>query len=234
MSTVRDLITRSLRLIHVLDPGETPTADEANDSLEAANDMLDSMSIPGLYIYTAREDIVSWTANQASRTIGSSGNFNITRPTRIEDGTFCRISDVDYPIKVLRNRSQYNDIQDKTTAGTIPEYIYYEPSHPLGILYLHPVPSATLAVHLQSPEQLDQFTTLETTFAYPPGYREFFVSQLCLRLAAEFGVAVPPEVTAMASRSAIAVRRLNTRIPQAVLEVSAIGLGGDYSVYSDS
>ena len=232
MATARDLITRSLRLIHVLDSGESPTADEANDSLTALNDMLDSMSVPGLYIYAQKEDIVSWTASQASRTIGASGNFNITRPTRIESAFYRDSSDNDYPIKILRSRQAYTEIVDKSTESTIPSYLYYEPAYPLGILYLYPVPSATAAIHLQSQEQLTQLTTLDTTLSIPPGYKDLLVAMLCARLAPEFGVALPPEAQDIMRRASRAVRRANARNVYATLEVP--GIGGTYSIYSDN
>lgn len=234
MSTARDLISRSLRLIHVLDPGEVPTADEAEDALEALNDMIDSMSIPGLYIYATREDAVTWPANTESRTIGASGDFSITRPTRIEDSSYLTVSSNDYPLRILRDRAAYSAIIDKDTASSIPGWLYYEPLHPLGTLYLWPVPDASITISLHSQEQLDQFATLDTTFAYPPGYRELLVSSLCLRLAPEFGVAVPPEVALMANRATRTIKRMNAKAVNAYLEPSLFGAGPTWSVYSDA
>lgn len=233
MATARDLITRSLRLIHVLGSGEDPTADEANDSLTALNDMLDSMSVPGLYIYATKEDVVSWTAGQESRTIGASGDFNITRPTRIEDSTFfTSTAGEDYPLKIIRSRAGYSSILDKDLSSDMPEYIYYEPSYPLGKLFIWPVPTSTLSISLHSQEQLTQLSTLDTALSIPPGYKELLTSMLCARLAPEFGVALPPEAQDMMRRSARAVRRANSRIVHAQLEVP--GMGGTYSIYSDN
>lgn len=235
MSTARDLITRSLRLIHVLDPGEVPTADEATDSLEALNDMIDLMSIPGLYIYATRQDDVTWPGSTESRTIGSGGDFNITRPTRVEDSTFFTSgSSDDYPLVILRDRASYSGIIDKDTTSDLPEVLYYEPLHPLGTLYIWPVPADSLTIHLHTQEQLDQFASLDTAFAYPPGYREFLLTQLCLRLAPEFGVAVPPETAQMASKAEKMVKRMNAKHRNAYLEVSVLGAGPTYSVYSDT
>lgn len=231
MATARDLIERSLRLIHVLDPGESPTAAEADDSLTALNDMLEIMSLPGLYIYTTREDNVSWTASQQSRTIGSSGNFNITRPTRIEDGTYFKVSSTDYPLTIIRSQAEYAAIPDKTTSTSHPSHLYYEPTYPLGVLYLWPVPSATLSVYLRSQEQMDSFATLDTSISYPPGYKELMVTSLCQRLAPEFGVAIPPEVSDMARRARMIIKRSNEKSVQSVIEIAG---RGSYSVYSDS
>lgn len=231
MSTARDLVSRALRTIHVLDPGEVPSAGEAADSLEALNGLLEVMSLPGLYIYATREDIVSWTADQASRTIGTGGDFAITRPTRLRDGTFYRVSDSDYLLGVLRDRAQYSAIVDKTSETTHPEYIYYEPGYPTGTLYIWPVPSTTLSVHLLSESQLSAFATLDTAFSHPPGYYDLMTYELAIRLAPEFGVAVPPEVTNIVARVRRDVKRTNAKRPVSVIEIADTGR---YSVYSDS
>lgn len=233
MATARDLIHRSLRLIHVLDSGEDPTADEANDSLTALNDMLDSMSVPGLYIYATKEDVVSWPAGQESRTIGASGNFNITRPTRIEDSTFfTATSGEDYPLKILRSRAAYSGIYDKDISTDFPEFLYYEPSFPLGKLFIWPVPSVSLSISLHSQEQLTQLTTLDTALSIPPGYKELLTALLCARLAPEFGVALPPEAQDIMRRASRAVRRANAR--NVYSQVEAPGMGGTYNIYSDT
>ena len=231
MSTARDIVSRALRTIHVLDPGEVPSASEATDALETLNAMTEWMSLPGLYIYATREDIVSWTANQASRTIGASGDFDITRPTRLRDGTFYRISDVDYQLGILRDRGQYAAIADKTSDTTHPEVIYYEPGYPLGTLYLWPVPSTTLAVHLLTESQLGTFATLDTAFSHPPGYYDLLTYELAIRLAPEFGVAVPPEVTNIVARVRRDVKRTNAKRPVASIEIAD---PGRYNVFSDS
>jgi len=233
MATARDLITRSLRLIHVLDSGESPTADEANDSLEALNTMLDTMSIPGLYIYAKKSEALTWAAASASRTIGSGGNLNTVRPTAIEPSTYATVNGNDYAIELLPDRSAYSSFILKDTASSIPQYLYYEPLHPLGTLYVYPVPSASWTLNLVTQEQLDQFATLDTTFAYPSGYRELLDYSLAVRLAPEFGVAVPPEVTAIEMRARSAVRRLNKKHVNAVLETGFIGAGSTYDVYGD-
>jgi len=232
MSTARDLITRSMRLAHILDSGEDPTADEANDALTALNDLLDFMSVPGLFTYATKENIVTWTGGSQSQTIGSGGDFNVTRPTRIEDSTYFRSSaGDDYLIKVLRSKAAYSAIIAKDTQSNLPEYLYYEPSNPLGVLYIWPVPSSSLSVYLHSQEQLSQASTLNSTISFPPGYKELLTAELAARLCPEFGVAMPPELMDMRRRANIAVKRMNKKTVYSALELP--GTGRTYSIYSD-
>jgi hypothetical protein len=233
MATARALITRSLGLGHIIDSGETPTAAEMADSLDALNDMLDSFSIPGLYLYAQKEEELSWPASTQSRTIGASGNFDTTRPTEISESTFIRIfTNQDYRLKMLKNRAAYSGIVLKGSSSDIPEYLYYEPSYPLGTLFIWPVPSSTLAVFLHSPEQLSQLATLDTEVDVPVGYREMIAYNLAIRLAALFGVAVPPEVATIARGSANSVKRLNVKEPLAELEPAYLG-GSRYNINTD-
>lgn len=48
MSSYRDLVTSSLRSIGVLHSGETPSAEESTDSLDALNEMLNSWLYDGI------------------------------------------------------------------------------------------------------------------------------------------------------------------------------------------
>jgi len=48
MATARDVITRSLRKLKILASGETPEAQEADDCLEALNQMLAEWEIDGV------------------------------------------------------------------------------------------------------------------------------------------------------------------------------------------
>ena len=48
MSTYRQIITKSLRLVHAVEGGETPTADEMSDGLETFNDMLTGLKADGV------------------------------------------------------------------------------------------------------------------------------------------------------------------------------------------
>lgn len=58
MTTARDLITMSLRSIGVLHSKETPSAEEADDGLDALNQMLNSWLYEGIDLeYTTIDDL---------------------------------------------------------------------------------------------------------------------------------------------------------------------------------
>lgn len=54
MSTYRQIITKALRLVHAVEGGETPTADEMNDGLETLNDMIEGLAADGVNLDLGR------------------------------------------------------------------------------------------------------------------------------------------------------------------------------------
>jgi hypothetical protein len=233
MATAKDIFKRSLRLLQVLDAGEEPTAQEAEDCLTALNAMLDIWSVQRLYVYSINEETLSWAGSAQSRTIGSGGNFSTTRPTKIEPSTFFTTGGNDYSIMLLDTFESYTAISDKSTESTIPEYLYYNAAHPLGVLYIWPVPPATLSLKLHSTSQLSSLAATTTTFSMPPGYEDAVSFSLAERLAPEFGVAVPPEVVKTGAANRRAIKRLNTPTPVSSIEVGRVGAGYRYNVNTD-
>lgn len=223
MSTALDLIKKSMRLIGALGQGEVPTASEATDGLDALNTMLDSWSIERLMVYQILQETFTWTGGQSSRTIGSGGNFATTRPVHIENG-FTRISDSDYPYTVI-SKEQYDSIVAKTSQSSYPDVIYYQPSYPLGILYAYPVPSASVSFYLNSWKQLQQFTSLTTDLALPPGYKKAIEYNLAIEIAPEFGLSVSDGIRETAAKSKGSLKRLNSPSMVAQVDSGAITRG---------
>ena len=233
MATALDIIKRSMRLIHVLDADEEPSASESADALAAMNDMLDSWSTDRAYIFTIKEDSVTWPTATQSRTIGATGNFVTTRPTKIGGSSyFTDANSNDYILEQLATKAAYSAIVAKSTSSTLPQYMYYEPSFPDGTLYIWPVPDTSLTIKLHSPEQLTQFTALTTPVSFPPGYKHAFTTSVAEEIAPEFGVAVPPEVAKSAFKSRTKIRRLNRVVPVSQVEVSAFSQGRSFNIFT--
>lgn len=208
MSTAADLIARALRVINVLASGETPTANEQSDALATLNSMLDAWRTESLMVYALRTEQLAMTG-AASYTVGTGGDLNTTRPVKIESA-YWRNGDVDYPLR-LADAKAWAGVADKSTAGT-PDWLYYEPAYPLGVVHLTPAPSSgTLHLVTWTP-----FAALGANdpVALPPGYEEAIVYQLAARLAIEYGRGVPPDVAALARAAKTDIKRANFRVPK--------------------
>lgn len=215
MTTAIQMITRSMKLTGALGTGETPTNDEAQDGLNAMNSFLQSASTQRLAsaYYIVEEELTLTTAR--TYTMGTGGDLNTTRPTRIEDSCFIRYAGIDTPLELL-NFEGYAAIVDKTPQSNIPQYLFPDYQYPLVRLSFWTIPSTASAVaHIFSWKQLQQFSALTTVLALPPGYEEMIAYNMAVRWACpEFGQPVPPEVGAFAVQSKQSIKRINSPSPR--------------------
>lgn len=218
MATALDIIEKSMRLFGGLADGESATASEASDGLDALNSMLESWSIDRLMVYHILQENFTWASGQASRTIGTGGNFNTTRPTKIVSG-FTRVNNEDHPFRVVE-RQYYDAVIDKTVQSNYPEIIYYDATMSTGVIYAYPVPNASISVYLNSWKQLQQFSDLTTDLALPPGYRRAIEYNFAVEFAPEFGMEVSDRVERIANASKAAIKRINAPTMVAQIELS--------------
>lgn len=214
MTTAIGLIKRAMRLAGSIGVGEIPTDTEAADGLEALNSMMASFSIDRLNVYYIVEETLTLVGGTATYTMGTGGNLNTTRPTRIEDSCFVRYNSADFPLQLL-NFEGYAAIVDKTTQSNIPLYLFPDMQNPLVRLTFWPVPSSSTPVpHIFSWKQLQQFAALTDDLALPTGYEELIAFNLAVRWAGpEFGQKVSDEVKALAVMSKANIERLNAPSP---------------------
>jgi hypothetical protein len=226
LSTARDLIKGSLRLIGALASGETPPADELQDGLSALNAMVGSWSTESLSVFYKVREEFTLTASQQSRTIGVGGNFDTARPIKIEAATIedqSSTSTPEYPLEIL-TLDQWAAISIKSVQSTLPSRLYYEPEYPLGVLYLWPIPTAANKLVLYSLKSLTSFTSLDTDLSFPPGYERALRYNLAIELVAEYGKSVSGEVGTIAVESKANIQRIN--IKENLLGMDSALLGG--------
>ena len=238
MATALSMITRSMRLAGVIGKGESLDADEAADGLSALNTMLDSWQLERLFVYQIVQGSHTW-ASGASKTIGSSGDLNTTRPHRIESAFIVDSSSQWYPLKVLEDRSEYDSITIKTTTSTLPEYLYMDTAYPLATIYLYPVPSVSVTLKLNTWQTLQSFSGLTTALSLPPGYQRAIEYSLAEEFGPEFGVKIPAKVEQTAMRARANIKSINrpsmiARVDNGVASLGRLNGGGRYNIYSDS
>jgi hypothetical protein len=180
------------------------------------NAMLDSWNTESLAVYALRDETLTLTG-AASYTIGAGGALNTTRPVKIESA-YVRLSDNDYHAKLASAEAWYR-LAAKTTTGSVAEWLYYEPSYPLGTLYLYPQPT-TGVLHLVTRVPLAAYAASDS-LALPPGYQDAITYHLALRLAPEYSRPVTPELAALARAAKDNIKSVNFRVP-----VMATGLEG--------
>lgn len=207
-----DLISSSLRLLGVLASGETPSANESNDALAVLNDMIDSWSTERLLIYTTTREVFPLVQGQQTYTIGPTGNFNTSRPQRVETALLQLNSNspvLELPMKIL-NQAQYAAILLKTNTSTYPLYLYVDGAFPLNNISVYPVPTAANNIVLYSWKPLSEIASLTTVITLPPGYSRAMRYNLAIDLAPEFGKQLQPEMIEIAAQAKSGIKRMNS------------------------
>ena len=221
------MLTSGLRKIGEYSTGETLGSDVTTDALAVLNTMLESWSLERLMCYQIKEESFALTASDGSYTIGSGGDFNTDRPTKIVDPCFIRdSSNLDSPLQII-DATAYGRIVQKTIDGTYPGYLFYDQgySSALGTITLYPEPQASLTLFINSWKPLQNFSTLTTDLSMPPGYRRAIESNFAVEMSSEFGREPKPSLLAMAKESKAVLKSLNSPDSMMRLDSGIAGAG---------
>jgi hypothetical protein len=224
MTTALSIINRAAELIGYKDPDETLSGAESSNFLGVLNSMVDEWNTRRLFVVSTQDVVTSVSASPV--TIGTGATINTTRPIRIESG-FTRIDSIDYPIEWLTGQ-QFHAISDKATAGSIPCYGYYQASLPTGSVYLWPVPSGAVSLHLVVATQLTEFAALSTEYDLAPGYRKALAYSLAEELAPGRRP-LDPQISRIAASARRALKTTNAVVPQLDSRVEASNGSTSYS-----
>jgi hypothetical protein len=234
-TTAGDQINAALRLIGQLAEGETPSAATSQDALAALNQMIDSWNTDRLLVYTTETQQFMWPPNEATRTIGPTGNFVGNRPVFIDDATYFKDpgTNVSYGIKQI-NQQQYNGIALKNVTSTYPQVMYVNNTFPDMTMTIYPVPTAVLEFYIVSLQELLKPATLATELAFPPGYLRAFKYNLAMEIANEFGVEPLAQVQRIAMDSRRKIKRVNNPDNIMALPYSIVATRQRYNIYSNN
>ena len=228
-----DQINGALRLIGMLAEAETPSAATSADALSAMNQMIDSWNTERLSVFTTQDQVFTWPVNQATRTLGPTGNFVGNRPVLVDDATYFKDASngTSYGIKII-NEQQYNGIAVKNTTSTYPQVLYVNMGYPDITLTVYPVPTSPLEWHIVSVEELTQPAVLATTLSFPPGYLRAFRFNLATEIAAEFGVEPSPQVSRIAMTSKRNIKRINNPDDVMAMPYGIVANRQRYNIYA--
>jgi hypothetical protein len=216
--TARDLIQHALQELGALATSEAVSNADAQASLIRLNSLLDAWQTERLTIYNLDRTAYTLVASQASYTIGPTVGADWTcavRPTFISHAGLLYAGsapNVEIPMKMLTD-DEYAAIRIKSVESTIPTWLYYNPTYPLGTVYLYPVPSdATAQMILYIPVPLTGGLTLDSVLTLPPAYEEAIRYNLAIRLGPMFGRPIDATVGMMAVESKATMKRSNPRV----------------------
>jgi len=232
-ASVGNLINGSLRLLGVLAEGETPSAETADDSLVAFQQMVDSWNTERLSVFATQDQIVMWPPSQKYQTLGPSGTLLGNRPVLIDDATYFRdpASGISYGLKLI-NQQQYDGIAVKTVTSTYPQVMWVNMTFPNIEMYVYPVPTKLLEFHIISVSELTKPAALSTQLVFPPGYLRAMRYNLACELAPEFGVEPSPQVSRIAMASKRNLKRINNPNGVMAIPYSIVGTRQRYNIFA--
>jgi hypothetical protein len=240
-STSLDIIKKSLQKIGVLAEGEEATAPQANDALDALNNMLDSWAARSLLTTAQIRESFTLTADKRTYTIGSGGDFDTSKPFEIASAFVRDSNNIDYGIDVV-GREVYDSYTSKalTTYTTRPTNLFYDPgatqqATQLGTIYIYPTPdgTTTYTLFLESEKPFTQFTDLTSTITFPPSYKRAMIYNLAIEIAPDYGRPITPSVSSLAHESMRIIENVNARNNKFVAAMDFPGRQRNYNIYSD-
>lgn len=218
MTTVRDLISSSLRKISILGAGENLTAEDATDGLNSLNQMLDSWSADGQVIYSRSVDTKNLSSGVLSYTMGPSGDINTARPVSITNATITQ-GTVLMNTLMIWGAETYSTLGFPSAQG-IPTNLYVNNDVPLLGLKLYPVPIGGLTLTIYSMKKLSDFG-LNDVVELPPGYERAIIHNLAVEIAPEYERDASKTVRDIASESLSTIKRNNQQYPAPTMAVDA-------------
>lgn len=212
-TTALQLCRDALALTNAVGSDQTLTADETSGCVRVFNDCIELFSTQNMAVYGQANQTFNTVAAQSVYTIGSGGNWNTTRPERINSPAYSVWNSVSMPCTSM-TQEEYNLIAIKTQTQEFPDRYLYVNEYPLGLVTLWPVPSAVTPVTFSIDRVISSVATAATTVNFPPGYAMAFKYKLAIMLAPEFGkkIANYPDIVQIANDSFADIKRANKKL----------------------
>lgn len=187
MASWNDLFDAALQEIGRADTGTGATADRTF-CLGHLNRMLSGWSTEIGPLHFETTESLTWASGEVSRTIGSGGALNTSRPERIIAAQYRDSANLDHDLNIITHQ-EYQAIENKTLSTSEPRDLAYNPTiaSGYGTLFLWPVPSSSLAFRLTSWKPFAAITDQTATVVLPSGYENAIVFNLAVRIASAFG-----------------------------------------------
>lgn len=244
MTTVLDLINMALLDSGIIGQGQTASAEDVNNAYTRMQWMVQQWQRKRYLVYHL-VNLIFTSTGSATYTVGPGGDFNIgTRPDRLENGNFFRQlvqsspNQIDYPLELLESFEDYNRIALKQLE-TFPGYCFYDPTYPLGTLYVWPVPQPSIyAINILVKATLIDLitgndgtsTVLDATL--PNEYFQAIYLSLAEILRTAYRLPVDPILVARAKESREVLRNAAAAIARLRMPDDLIR-PGVYNPYSD-
>jgi hypothetical protein len=216
VATARDICSNALLELGAYAPGDTPSANDINFALNKFNQLVDSWNAVNSCIFAKSFDQYTIVTNTQPLTIGPTGaNYTATvRPVEVIAANVI-ITDGDQDVRVplnIRDEAWWMANSVPGVIGTIPTDLFYNPTWPLGKLYLWPIPTVANVLELETNGLISTYA-LATTFTMPPGYEKALTLTLAEDMQDAFGK-YPQNLPGSAAKARAIIKSVNSKPPR--------------------
>lgn len=235
MTTALDLITDALVTVKALARNEPATSTMSAVGLRRFNEVMESLSIQNLAVYSTLQTTFPLVAGTASYTIGPSGAVVAPRPPFLQTA-FVRYQGTDFPVEV-HTEQEYALLSLKSQPG-IPQWLIYDPAYPNGVIVLWPVPDQAATMTIYQNTAFAPAATVFASFAMPPGYSRMVRLMLAWELSTDYPGLSAGELEKLQADAAgaLALVKRNNKKPMLlrsdVAQLDCSG-GGNYGNWRD-
>jgi hypothetical protein len=218
------LVTEALEELRAMTAGDTLDATDGAKGLACLNRLIDTSNIGRGSILTERAEVRTLVIGQQSYTIGvdpdgGSADFATTRPIRVTRANLLLTSGDDTvyrPIRIL-TREEWRRKGTRDIAG-MPVEMYSDGGNPLTKWWFYMTPDQYYQVEIWSWRQSAPLDALTDKIIVPPGYYEWWLYSLAMRLAGPFGIEPMDTTVALWKRAEEAIKSLNLESPAMALD----------------
>lgn len=243
-----DLARKSLRTIGAIGQGVPMSSNDVQVAFEACQDMFDAFAAERLTVFQTLRKVFPLVANKGSAanpySIGIGGDFDVKRPTWIDDANLNVLTTTpyfEYPLAIL-TPDEWARTAIKNMASSMATCLYFDGRFDtsgadagLGDLYLYPVPNGQMSLELvlYLPYPFDGFADQATTvYTFPAGYAEAIRYQLAKRLASEFQKQLSPETQSLITSTFAVIQRDNVVVPNLLSDFGIPGTGAQNGIWN--
>lgn len=224
-----ELARASLLVLGIVSPGEGLSPDQSQQVLANIRRMIDTWRTQRLLCYVEETHDYLLVSGQQTYTFGPGGNFDTIRPVYIDRIGVVQHrgaqNELELPLYVERSGQSWQAVLNKETRSAWPIKVYIETDYPLAKLKYWPVMNGnvTLYTRIYTFVSITGLANLSTNYTFAPGYEEALVYNLAIRLAPEWGVAMPDIVRDLANSRMADVKRTNVPNDVMVLDPALPG-----------
>lgn len=235
--TPGNLISLLLRTAQINGVGQNASAEDNNEMMLHLNMLLGQWSAMRTMVYHLVNTSVVATG-ASSYTVGTGGNFNTTRPDKIDAAFFTNTSvtpNIDTPLGQIGTREEWNSIANKsiTTANMGGGWFFYDSGYLLGTLYPYPIPT-TGSLTISTKDVLVQFADLVTDIALPPAYLNALLWNGASVARTAFGLGPDGAIEKRAAGALEVIRAANRQVPMLQMPAGLLRGRGRYNIFTDA